>query len=277
MTKDKLVSILLPTFNGSKYIKSSIESILNQSYRNWELIIIDDGSTDKTEALVSVYLNPNSNIRYIKNDKNLGIQRSLNKGLSLAIGEYIARIDDDDEWVDTDKLKNQVEFLEKNKEYVLVGTGVIVVDEDKKEIFRYLVPSSDKKIRNKILGKNCFVHSSVVFRKNKALEFNGYSEEQEVKHLEDYDLWLKLGTIGKFTNLPIFGVKLTLRDQSLSSVNKIEIFKKIIILIKKFKHLYPHYYWSLVRSWVRLIVYGFVLKLPIKISLNKIIKFYKES
>ncbi|MFA6385997.1 MAG: glycosyltransferase [Candidatus Paceibacterota bacterium] len=274
---NNLVSIILPVYNGGKYIRRAIESVTAQTFSHWELLIIDDGSNDNTEDISREYINKDNRIHFLKNEVNLGIQKTLNKGLREAKGEYIARIDDDDEWVDKDKLQKQVEFLNENPDHVLVGTGVIVIDENGLELFRYLLPENDGDIRKKILGKNCFVHSSVMFRKNLALIFGGYSEDAAVKHIEDYDLWLKMGTAGKLANLPIYAVKFTLRGGSISSVNKIEQFKKNINLAKKYKNKYPNYFGALIRAYARIIVYGFILKSPIKFSLNKLTKFYKEN
>ena len=271
-----MISILLPTYNGASRIKNSIESIISQYYTSWELLVIDDGSSDNTSEIVGNFSKNDPRIIYIRNEHNLGIQKTLNKGIKESRGEYIARIDDDDTWCDRDKLSKQIEFIEAHKDCVIVGTGVIVVDENNKELFRYLLPKSDQAIRNRILGKNCFVHSSVLFRKDLALGFGGYDETQSTRHLEDYDLWLKLGTIGQFYNLPFYCVRFTLREGSLSSMNKIEQFKKSLNIIRKFKNNYPRYLYSFLRSIARLIIYGFIVKLPIKFSLNKIIKLYKE-
>jgi len=235
------VSIILPTFNGSKWIKRSIFSVLAQSFLGFELIIINDGSTDDTEKIVESFVKNELRIKYIKNESNLGIQKTLNRGINEAKGEYIARIDDDDKWIDKDKLKKQVEFLENNKEYVLVGTGVIVVNENEKELFRYLMPQKDQNIRNKILWKNCFAHSSIMFRKDTALKLGGYSEEDNVKHVEDYDLWLKLGTIGKFANIGEYSIVFTDRLGSITSDNRIIQAKRTISEIKKFKNKYPKF------------------------------------
>ncbi|MCX6754457.1 MAG: glycosyltransferase family 2 protein [Candidatus Nomurabacteria bacterium] len=274
---DKLVSIILPTYNGSGRIVDAVKSIISQSYDNWELLVVDDGSIDNTEFVIDNLVKDDKRIKYFKNKINLGIQKTLNRGLKEAKGEYIARIDDDDEWVDKDKLHKQVEFLNNNLDIVLVGTGVVVVNDNNNELFRYLLPGSDREIRNKILGKNCFVHSSVMFKKDAVLGFNGYDESKDTRHVEDYDLWLKLGTIGKFANLPIYAVKFTSREGSISSTNKIDQFKKDIKLIKNYKNKYPNYFGAIIRSYARLVVYGLILKSPIKFSLNKLIKFYKKN
>jgi len=160
------VSILLPTHNGSRFISKSIESVLLQSFEDFELIIIDDGSTDMTPDIAKEFTRKDKRVVFMSNKKNLGIQKTLNNGMRIAKGEYIARVDDDDEWVGSDKLARQVDFLDKNSDHVLVGTGVIVVDEKRDELFRFLQPSGDEAIRRKMLFKSYFMHSTVLFRKD---------------------------------------------------------------------------------------------------------------
>lgn len=274
---EKLVSIIIPTYNGAHRIESAIRSVINQSYKNWELLIIDDGSKDNTREIVSLFAGTDKRIRYIKNENNLGIQKTLNKGLHEAQGEYIARIDDDDIWNDIDKLEQQVNFLNEATGRVLVGTGVIIVDEEGKEMIRYLLPTSDTSIRAKLLGKNCFVHSSVMFRKDIALSVGGYDETISTRHIEDYDLWLKLGTLGSLGNIPSYAVTFTLRDQGLSSRNKLWQAVKALALAKKYKKNYPNFFSSYVRSLIRIVVYGVILQFPIKLFVNRLAKWYKEN
>lgn len=227
-----MVSIILPTYNGASRIKQSIDSAIAQTFVDWELIIIDDGSADDIAAVIP----SDARIRYIKNETNLGIQKTLNRGLAEAVGEYIARIDDDDIWSDITKLEKQVAFLETNTGHVLVGTGVIAVDEKGKELQRYLLPETDQLIRAKLLRKNCFVHSSVVFR-NMGIR---YSEEGEIKHAEDYELWLRLGLEGKLANLPIYGVRFTVRKSSLTGRNRVTQARRILGIAWKYKAHYLH-------------------------------------
>ncbi len=271
------VSIILPTYNGSRFIRRSIESILLQSFVNFELLIIDDGSTDSTAEIIQEAARSDSRVVYFKNEKNLGIQKTLNKGLNAARGEYIARIDDDDLWVDENKLKKQVEFLDTHPDYVLVGTGVIIQNEEGTELFRFLNIQNDEKIRKSLLGKNCFTHSSVMLRKSAAMKFGGYDESQETRHIEDYDLWLKLGTIGKLANLPVYAVRFTLRPGNISSKNKTIQFRKDIEMIKKYKKHYPNYLNAYLRGYLRLIFYGVFSILPLAALKNKILKIYKEN
>src|SRR3989344_3196134 len=98
------ISVLLPTYNGGRFITKAIESVLKQSFGDFELIVIDDGSSDYTPKIVEEFARKDSRIIFVKNKENLGIQKTLNRGLSLAKGIYIARIDDDDEWADKNKL-----------------------------------------------------------------------------------------------------------------------------------------------------------------------------
>lgn len=253
---------MLPTYNGAKFISQAIRSVLDQSFSDWELIVVDDGSTDDTARIVQDFVAHDQRIIYVKNDQNYGIQRSLNNGLERARGEYIARLDDDDQWVDTHKLSQQVAFLDLHPDYVLVGTGAIVADEQGRELSRFLNPVDDKKIREIILGKNCFTHCSVMFRKDAALRFRGYSENRNVLHVEDYDLFLKLGTIGKLANLPVYGVRWMMGKSALSARYKMKQFWNDIWLTMRFAKRYPGFIRGFFRNWIRLLLYGVFRFIP---------------
>lgn len=257
------VSILLPTYNGAKFVAQAIESVLAQDFSDWELLVVDDGSVDDTAHIVQGFAARDPRIIYIKNDRNLGIQKTLNDGLRHAQGQYIARIDDDDEWSDPRKLEEQIAFLDSHPEYVLVGTGAIVVDENRKELFRFLNTQTDEAIRQELLGKNCFTHSSVMFRKDAALRVNGYTETKDALHVEDYDMWLKLGRVGKLENLPLYGVRWMLRASAISSRNRITQFVNSMRLSVTYRHSYPGFMKGFVRSWIRLIAYGIFSFIPI--------------
>ena len=116
------VSVILPAYNGERFIGRSIKSVLSQRLESFELIVIDDGSSDDTNSIIREFVGRDSRVRHLSNKENLGIQKTLNIGIRESRGEYIARIDDDDEWSDNDKLSRQVDFLDGNKDYVLVGT-----------------------------------------------------------------------------------------------------------------------------------------------------------
>jgi glycosyltransferase involved in cell wall biosynthesis len=119
MNNQPLVSVILPTYNRVKYIRKAIESVLGQTYRNLELIIINDGSNDKTSKVIYGFAKKDQRVKTIKNETNIGLVKSLNKGITKSKGKYIARIDDDDVWSDKQKLEKQIEFLEQFYNYSL--------------------------------------------------------------------------------------------------------------------------------------------------------------
>jgi len=193
-----LISVVILTYNGAGYIKKAVESVRSQSYQNIEIVIVDDGSTDETPEIISEFSKKDSRIIILTNRTNLGFVKSLNKGVKKAQSKYIARLDDDDIWCDSKKIEKQVEFLEKDKDYVLVGGGMIKTNEKNREIARYLFPEKDKDIRKSILVENLFIHSAVLFRKDAWEKVGGYDEQ--FGFFADMDLWLKLGRMGKFYN-----------------------------------------------------------------------------
>lgn len=230
-----LVSIILPTYNGARYIGRAIKSVQAQTYTSWELIIIDDGSTDTLKEVAESFQKTDNRIMYSKNEVNYGIQKSLNRGIAQARGVYIARIDDDDIWNDVEKLAQQVRFLETHTDHVLVGTGAILVDEKEKQLAKYMLPETDTRIRWKMLRKNCFVHSSVLFRNTGVL----YSENEDMRHVEDYELWLRLGLLGKLANLPYESVTLSIRPATLTAQNRVVQARRTIGLVWQFRSHYP--------------------------------------
>ena len=225
-----LVSIILPTFNGSKFISKAIESVLSQTFSDFELIIINDCSVDKTQIIVDSYKSKDSRIISLANVNTVGIVESLNKGIKISNGKYIARIDDDDTWSDINKLKEQVNFLERNPEYGLVGTKARIIDTDNNIIGELGTLVTDEKIRKNIMISNPFCHSSIVFRKKiLGKEFLYH----KLKYTEDWDLWIRIGLISKFKNLDIFGVNY-LKRKGMSSKNtkSNQIYYQLKILLK---------------------------------------------
>lgn len=236
----KKISIILPVYNGGKYLSNAIQSVCHQEYENWELIVVDDCSSDNSGEVIQNFLS-DPRIMIIRNEVNLGIQKSLNKGLSFATGEYVARIDDDDEWIDKEKLTKQVAFLDSHGEYVLVGTDAIVRDKDGNKIGEYHMPKADDVIRKKILTKNCFLHASIMARRAAIKRVGMYSEDRAVIALEDYDLWLRLGTVGRFANLDSVSIAITLHPESISAQNRVRQARGSLGLNLLYSRKYPHY------------------------------------
>ena len=198
MNIEPLVSVIIPTHNRREYIVKAIESVLSQTYKNIEIIVVDDYSIDGTYELIFELSKKYKKIIPKRNEINLGPAGTANVGISVAHGKYIAILDDDDTWRDQQKLEKQIWFLEKHSEYVLTGGGLIKIDNKGKEIIRYLFPEKDEEIRQVILVDNLFAHSTVVYRKDAFEKVGGYT--QKFGFFADMDLWLKLGTIGKFYN-----------------------------------------------------------------------------
>jgi len=261
--KTQILSIILPTYNGGAWVAEAIGSVLDQSFSEFEFIIIDDGSTDETNEIIKKFAQEDSRIRYIKNEQNLGIQKTRNISLEHAKGEYVAEIDQDDLWLDKDKLKKQLQFLEENKEYVLIGTGVVLANEKGEEIARYLMPKTDAEIRNKILRMNCFIHSSVMYRKRAVQAVGGYTVE---KMSEDHDLWLRLGRQGKFANLPDYAVQYYLNMKGYNSQDKFIRLKQNLLFIKEHKDYYPNYFQALVLGWAKIFFYPIFSLVPSKLK-----------
>ncbi len=249
-----LVSVILPTYNRGEYIRKAIESVFNQSYKNIELIIVNDGSTDNTSQILSEAKERDPRVVILTNETNLGLVKSLNKGVENARAEYIARIDDDDVWSDFDKLEKQVRFLESSPDYVLVGGGVIVIDKEDKEVARYLLPKKDEEIRNYILLNNSFAHPTVMFRKQAWQKAGGYDER--LNFSEDWDLWLRFGRLGKFHNFQEYFVYYLKGGQNRCNYYNIgRHLRANIRLRKKYRDSYPGYWKAYLLCWASAFYY----------------------
>lgn len=186
----------MPVYNGERYIKEAIESILNQTFTNFELIIVNDGSTDHTEEIILSY--DDERIRYFKNDVNLQIVKTLNKGLRLARCKYIARMDADDVSY-AERLQIQYAFMQKNPEIAVCGTALSIYEQPD---IVYVPPLVDGAIKAKLIFENCLYHPTILFRKEAILAQGGY--DSLYSNAEDYELWQRLSRIENinFANLP---------------------------------------------------------------------------
>ncbi len=241
----------MATYNRGQYLPEAIDSILAQDFTDWELIIVDDGSTDNTHEVLLPYLK-DERIKYFKNEKNLGICVTRNRALEKSTGEYIAVLDSDDVWLAKDKLSQQVDFLDFNYEYALVGTGVVVIDEKGEEIKRYVNPEGAVAIKNSLLAKNAFAHSSALYRREVALKLGAYP--LNLNGIEDYDLWLRLGAKYKLHNLPSLDLGYRKHPGNISLTDRIRLMTLNLELIKKYREHYPNFYWALTRREIRLFI-----------------------
>lgn len=260
-----LVSIILCTYNGSKYIKESIESVLSQTYTNFELIIINDCSTDNVEQIILEYQKKDNRIIYIKNEKNLKLTKSLNKWIELSNWKYIARIDDDDIWCDKDKLLKQVNFMELNNDYWLYWTGVILIDENWNEYEKMLNRPWDQNIRWKILWSNQFAHSSIIIRKELLQKTWVYEDSPLTLYTEDYDLWLRIWIVSKFDNLQECSVKYRVRKWSISWKKRFKQLSNAFKVHLKYRKFYPNKTSWILKHIVTIIMPKYIVELLVKL------------
>jgi len=249
MKNQSLVSVIILSYNKAQYLKEAIGSVLFQGFHDFEIIVINDASEDNTENIVKDLMEKDSRIRYFKNETNLGIVKSRNLALSFCEGEYVAVLDSDDIWIDKDKLKKQVEFMENNPDYVLSGGMAKVIDENGKETGKIIYQKEDKEIRKKILLSNQFVHSAVIYRKSIAEMVGGYGEYGVG---EDYDLFLKMGLKGKFANLPEVLVSYRRYPSGVTWKNRVFSAKEHLKIIKKYKGKYPNFYLAMIKAYLRI-------------------------
>lgn len=183
VSKTPTVSVVVPVYNGAAYIKECMESVIHQTYRDFELIIIDDGSTDETADIVRTF--NDSRIHFIQNNTNLGLIATLNKAFELSRGKYIARLDADDIAL-PERLAVQVQHMELNQNLALLGTAYFPL---KQGIASTVTLAMGKgKIQANLLFNSCFAHPSVMIRKS-ALTERASAFNPAYPHAEDYELW----------------------------------------------------------------------------------------
>ena len=184
-----LVSVIMPVYNAATYLREAIESVLNQTYRDFEFIIINDGSTDNSEEIIKSYTDPR--IVYLKNEKNSKLIYTLNRGIDEAKGVYIARMDADDICL-ADRFATQKNMLDQDKKLSVAGSLVTQINEKGGQAKDWPLDAkttSWEAIRRKMPKENCIAHPSAMIRASVLKEFR-YKEYQQ--NIEDYDLWLRL-------------------------------------------------------------------------------------
>lgn len=198
MSNTPQVTVLIPVYNRAQYVGAAIDSILAQQFTNFELLLIDDGSTDESlEILQSYAIDPR--VRILCNERNLGIPGTRNKGVALARGEYVAMLDSDDYAYPT-RLGRQVEFLDRHPDYALVGTWTAGMNDRGQPLRKLrLLPVSPEEVRARLLFQCCPAQSSIMAR-TQLLQQYGYHEDYSVS--SDYDLWVRLSQRYQLGNLP---------------------------------------------------------------------------
>lgn len=191
------VSVLLSVYNGQRFLRQSIESILNQTFLDFEFIIVDDGSSDDSVKIIESYHDPR--VVFLRHLSNQGLVTSLNDGLSIASGQLIARQDADDISL-PNRLEEQIKYFDQNPQLVIAGSAGYLIDDTGKHVGKFSVPSSDAEIRWTLLLANSFAHPTVMIRAN-TLHDHNLRYNSRMQHAEDYDLWSRLLAYGQGKNI----------------------------------------------------------------------------
>ena len=224
------ITVLMAVYNGERWLDESISSVLNQSFRNFEFIVVNDGSTDSSSHILEKYRSKDNRVRVI-NKNNTGLASSLNKGLIEAKGEWIARLDADD-ICEKNRLQLQYEFACFHSDAVLIGSGFYQIDENSDVIYTRLYPTQHQALLNRLRkNKAFFPHSSAFFNTKTVLSLSGY--RPRITRSEDYDLWLRLSEVGRLysINKPLVRVRIHQEQISLDGNGAVQFIDGRVALV----------------------------------------------
>jgi len=271
MNKEPEISVVIPTYNESRYLKEAISSILNQTYKKIEVIVVDDGSTDDTREIVKSFDDPR--IIYIF-QKNRGPSNARNVGIKRVNRKYIAFLDSDDLWL-KEKLEKQVDFMEKNSEIGLLGTGCYEVNDKVKILGKKIFPVKNKILQKDLIKYNPFIQSSIMIKREVFDKISLWYDER-FRESEDYELWLRVADNYKIANLREALTIKRYRKEELSPAKD----KKQLYFVLEAKKAAIHRgqysrwcYFYVLESWIFLKI-PFFLRKFIRIHLLKK-RFYK--
>lgn len=193
-----VISVVIPVYNSQAFLADAMQSVLSQSYSDWELVAVDDGSTDRSLEILHEFAAQDSRIRVLPMP-HAGICCTRNTGIDAARGRYVAALDNDDVMLPS-RLQAQFDFLESHPDHVAVGTAGLLIDVDGDPINERFFPTSSEEIERELLaGRNPLMQSSMMFRRAAMVEAGRYQEDRNFA--EDYDLFLRLTETGKIANL----------------------------------------------------------------------------
>ncbi len=221
MNYEPLISVVMSVYNAEKYLREAVDSILNQSFTDFEFIIIDDCSTDGSAEILFEFSEKDDRIRLITNDNNCGLTLSLNKGLRLANGEFIARMDGDD-IADVNRFEKQIAYMLEHNDCVVLSGKVAFIDSDGMKLGESDNPLGHVDIEGRLWQGfgSAMVHAAVMFRKAAVDKVGGY--RIEAGRSEDLDLYLRLGEVGKLANLQDILLQFRRHCKSVTAVAKKE-------------------------------------------------------
>lgn len=221
--KEALVSIVMPAYNCEKYVVEAINSVLAQTHKNWELLALDDGSSDNTLQIIEDFSQKDSRLKALPNGKNMGVSATRNRGIELAAGEWIAFLDSDDMW-EPEKLEKQFEIVDKEAaEFLFSGSSYI---NEEGEPFKGIFEVPEKVTYKKLRNQNVISCSSVLVKKK---YFENIKMEKDEMH-EDYAVWLrilKLGIIAFGVNEPLLIYRISRNSKSGNKMKTVKMTYKV--------------------------------------------------
>ncbi len=228
-----MVTVLMPVYNAGEFLREAIDSILDQTYDEFEFLIINDGSTDSSVNIIESY--EDERIKLVHNTENVGRVKTLNKGIEIAQGKYIVRMDADD-IAETNRIEVQLNFMENNYDVAVAGSNVVMFLSDKPLIKRPTdFPTRYSEIRCKLLFESPIIHPAVIIRKDVLLE-NNYRYRDEYKDTEDYELWMEIAKEHRVVNISKKLLRYRIISNSITNQalkrmsDRIRVMKKIYIL-----------------------------------------------
>lgn len=261
------VSVIMSVYNGMPFLKDAVKSILNQTYKNFEFIIVDDASKDKTWSYLKSLKDPR--VKIIKNKKNLGLAASLNIALRLAQGDYVARMDADDVSLPK-RFETQVRFLKSHQDIDLCGTWVDLIDDKRVRIGEKKYPIKDKDIKKVLNWYSAIIHPTFMARKKVYRKLKGYNPKFDLA--EDYEFLLRAKREYKMANIPQKLLLWRFWDKRRSR-KEMEKMDRVDLMIKMeaFKRgdFGPLYTVTLIKK----LLMTYLLPMPIKLKLAKMFKF----
>ena len=229
MDNSPTISVLMPVFNSEQFASEAIESITNQTFKDFEFLILDDASTDKSFEIIKEFEKKDSRIKVSQNEKNLGVVASRNKLLNLSKGKYIAWLDSDDIAIEN-RLEKQINFLENHPEIGMVGSNATIIDENNNKIGKWLFETEPQKLKIELFFHSPFLSSSVMIRKS-CLPQNFYDSRFPVS--EDFGLYSKISEHCETANIAEFLVKYRINSKGLSKSNTEKMEKLSVQVIKE--------------------------------------------
>jgi hypothetical protein len=230
MEIDPLVSIVMPVYNGEKYLAKAIESILIQSFTNFEFIIIDDGSNDSSLTILKQYSSKDPRVRVIVNEENLGIAKSLNKGVTQAQGKYIARMDADDISL-SNRIEQQVDFLEAHPDISVLGAQFTIIDSNDNLLGGITLPIFPGVVKWELIYSCPLAHPAIMMRRS-LFSIEGFQYRHRPV-AQDYDLWSRISRNHKLTNLPETLLLLRKHHGNISKTNELQQLHETSGIIKE--------------------------------------------